>query len=194
MQAPGGCHKVQARLPGPGSDIVGARLAAGPPAPGGSSSLGSIGYATVIAGRSFSFSDDTGPSDEGGRRHGRPLGGRGDDRRGGAPGTGSARWSTLRSRSASPACSRVSSPALLLSTLALDGSDAARRRPSLLLRYADLGLLALALPVFVLAGPAAARLRRRRRGVARPARDPRARRPPRAAPRSAAATGARRSA
>jgi len=41
---------------------------------------------------------------------------------------------------------------LLLSTLALEGSDAASRgRPSILLRYADLGLLALALPVFVLA-------------------------------------------
>jgi hypothetical protein len=41
---------------------------------------------------------------------------------------------------------------LLLSTLALEGSEAAGGgRPSVLLRYADLGLLALALPVFVLA-------------------------------------------
>jgi hypothetical protein len=41
---------------------------------------------------------------------------------------------------------------LLLSTLALEGSDAATRgRPGLALRYADLALLALALPVFVLA-------------------------------------------
>jgi hypothetical protein len=45
---------------------------------------------------------------------------------------------------------------LLLSTLALEGSDAAAAsggaRPGLLLRYADLALLALALPVFALAG------------------------------------------
>ena len=39
-----------------------------------------------------------------------------------------------------------------MSTLALEGSDAGgRRRPGVLLRYADLGLLALALPLFVLA-------------------------------------------
>ena len=41
---------------------------------------------------------------------------------------------------------------MLLSTLALEGSDAVDGgRPSALLRYADLGLLAIALPVFVLA-------------------------------------------
>jgi hypothetical protein len=41
---------------------------------------------------------------------------------------------------------------LLLSTLALGGSEAARGpRAGLLLRYADLALLALALPVFALA-------------------------------------------
>jgi hypothetical protein len=41
---------------------------------------------------------------------------------------------------------------LLLSTLALEGSDVASGdRPSAVLRYADIGLLALALPVFVLA-------------------------------------------
>jgi hypothetical protein len=42
-----------------------------------------------------------------------------------------------------------------LSTLALEGSEAAAtggRRPGLLLRYADLALLALALPVFAVAG------------------------------------------
>ncbi len=38
---------------------------------------------------------------------------------------------------------------MLLSTFALDGSEAGR--PGVLLRYADLGLLALAFPVFVLA-------------------------------------------
>lgn len=45
---------------------------------------------------------------------------------------------------------------MLLSTLALEGSDASAAssgaRPGLLLRYADLALLALALPLFVLAG------------------------------------------
>lgn len=40
-----------------------------------------------------------------------------------------------------------------MSTLAIEGSDAdARRGPGLALRYADLALLALALPVFLLAG------------------------------------------
>jgi hypothetical protein len=43
-----------------------------------------------------------------------------------------------------------------LSTLALEGSDApaasSGARPGLLLRYADLALLVLALPIFVLAG------------------------------------------
>jgi L-asparagine transporter-like permease len=42
-----------------------------------------------------------------------------------------------------------------LSTLALDGSDAAaqaERRPGVLLRYGDLALLALALPIFIAAG------------------------------------------
>jgi hypothetical protein len=42
---------------------------------------------------------------------------------------------------------------LLLSTLALEGSEAASAsgRPGLLLRYADLALLALALPLFLVA-------------------------------------------
>ena len=41
-----------------------------------------------------------------------------------------------------------------MSTLALEGSEASRTsgRPPLLLRYADIGLLVLALPVFILAG------------------------------------------
>jgi hypothetical protein len=39
-----------------------------------------------------------------------------------------------------------------LSTLALDGSERGARRPGPLARYADLVVLALALPVFVLAG------------------------------------------
>lgn len=39
-----------------------------------------------------------------------------------------------------------------MSTLALDGSDAAATGPPVWLRYADLGVLALALPVFLLAG------------------------------------------
>ncbi len=40
-----------------------------------------------------------------------------------------------------------------MSTLALEGSEASRTggRPPLALRYADVGLLALALPVFILA-------------------------------------------
>jgi hypothetical protein len=43
---------------------------------------------------------------------------------------------------------------LPLSTLALEGSDAAGKsgRPPLALRYADIGLLIVALPVFVVAG------------------------------------------
>jgi hypothetical protein len=41
---------------------------------------------------------------------------------------------------------------LLLSTLALDGSERGARRPGLFVRYADLLVLALALPVFLLAG------------------------------------------
>ena len=40
-----------------------------------------------------------------------------------------------------------------MSTFALEGSDTASAgRPSALLRYADLGLLALALPIFLVAG------------------------------------------
>ena len=44
---------------------------------------------------------------------------------------------------------------MLLSTLALEGSDAAAQRgarPGALIRYADLALLALALPIFIAAG------------------------------------------
>ena len=42
---------------------------------------------------------------------------------------------------------------MLLSTLALEGSDAASGgRPGLLVRYADLALLAIALPIFIAAG------------------------------------------
>lgn len=51
---------------------------------------------------------------------------------------------------------RPSAPALLLSTLALEGSDPAAAeggaRPGLLVRYADLVLLAVALPIFLAAG------------------------------------------
>jgi len=50
---------------------------------------------------------------------------------------------------------RTSAPLLLLSTLALEGSDAAAAeggsRPGLLVRYADLLLLAAALPIFIAA-------------------------------------------
>lgn len=50
-------------------------------------------------------------------------------------------------------CSRASSWVFSLSTLALDGSSPAPRasRAAELVRYADLALLALALPVFVMA-------------------------------------------
>jgi hypothetical protein len=41
---------------------------------------------------------------------------------------------------------------LLLSTLALEGSESTAGRPGLLVRYADLVVLALALPAFLLAG------------------------------------------
>ena len=41
---------------------------------------------------------------------------------------------------------------MLLSTLALDGSERGARRPGLFVRYADLLVLALALPIFLLAG------------------------------------------
>jgi hypothetical protein len=66
---------------------------------------------------------------------------------------GSARWWTLPSRSVWPACSGASSWGLPLSSLALDGSDArsAGGQAPLALRYPDLVVLALALPVFVIA-------------------------------------------
>src|SRR6478736_5693942 len=69
-------------------------------------------------------------------------------------GTGSAMSWALRSRSDSPASSWGSSWGLPLSTLALDGSstETSRGRAGMALRYADLGLLALALPAFMLAG------------------------------------------
>ena len=81
-----GCHKVvtSARRGGLVPDIV-----ASPPCrrPAGARRLflpwDRSDSRPSLSGRSFSFSDDTGPSDEGGRRHGRPLGGWGDDRRGG---------------------------------------------------------------------------------------------------------------
>lgn len=69
-------------------------------------------------------------------------------------GTGSA-WSwALRSHSDSPASSWGSSWGLPLSTLALDGSSTvpSRGRAGIALRYADLGLLALTLPAFIVAG------------------------------------------
>ena len=53
-----------------------------------------------------------------------------------------------------PNCPRVPPSVQLLSTLALEGSDAAvgsARRPGVLLRFGDLVLLALALAIFVLA-------------------------------------------
>jgi hypothetical protein len=67
---------------------------------------------------------------------------------------GSDRWWTLPFRSVSPACSRGSSRDLQLSSLALGGSDAgaAGAQAPLALRYPDLGLLVLALPIFLLAG------------------------------------------
>ncbi len=60
----------------------------------------------------------------------------------------------LRSHSDSPASSWGSSWGLPLSTLALDGSRTvpSRGRAGAALRYADLGLLVLALPAFVVAG------------------------------------------
>src|SRR5688572_27860058 len=62
----------------------------------------------------------------------------------------------MRCRPARLGRAGASSPVLLLSTFALEGSDAAvaagDARPGVLLRYADLALLALALPVFVVAG------------------------------------------
>lgn len=69
-------------------------------------------------------------------------------------GTGSARSWALRSHSDSPASSWGSSWGLPLSTLALDGSSTvpSHGRAGIALRYADLGLLALALPAFILAG------------------------------------------
>ena len=78
--------------------------------------------------------------------------------------------------------SRKASPPLPLSTLALDGSKASAAsggtsRSGLLLRYADLALLALALPIFIARRLAPGRLRRRRGGLARPACDARVRRP-----------------
>jgi hypothetical protein len=60
----------------------------------------------------------------------------------------------LRSHSDSPASSWGSSWGLPLSTLALDGSRTvpSRGRAGTALGYADLGLLVLALPAFVIAG------------------------------------------
>src|SRR4051794_15804037 len=69
-------------------------------------------------------------------------------------GTDSARSWALRSHSDSPASSWGSSWVLPLSTLALDGSSSvpSRGRAGTALSYADLVLLALALPAFILAG------------------------------------------
>jgi hypothetical protein len=69
------------------------------------------------------------------------------------PGLGSARWWDLPCRSASSGCSWASPRDLQLSSLALDGSSAAATgHPPLAVRYLDLLLLALALPVFLIAG------------------------------------------
>ena len=94
------------------------------------------------------------PPGEGGcRRRWRPSAG-GDGRLRGAPASGSARSWTLRSRPDSLGCSRGSSWVLRLSTLALEGSSGLEGggRTALAVGYADLVLLALALPVFLLAG------------------------------------------
>ena len=110
-------------------------------------------------------------------------------------GTGSARSSALRSRSASRGSSRGSSWGLPLSTLAIDGSSRPpqRRRRGMALRYADLVLLALALPVFIVAGWPLLGYAVAGRRVARAARHPAARRAPRDALAGRAATAERRS-
>ena len=60
----------------------------------------------------------------------------------------------LRCATSGPGSTGASPGVLLVSTLALEGSDATTSggRPSVLLRYADLALLALALPIFLAAG------------------------------------------
>lgn len=70
------------------------------------------------------------------------------------PGSGSARSWVSQSRPAWWGCSRGPSWDLPLSTLALEGSSRldGSRRTVFALGYADLVLLALALPVFLLAG------------------------------------------
>jgi hypothetical protein len=66
---------------------------------------------------------------------------------------GSARSWDLPSRWASSGCSQGSSPGWSLSTFALEGSRPGGEgdRLGLVLRYGDLALLAVALPVFVIA-------------------------------------------
>ena len=70
------------------------------------------------------------------------------------PASGSARSWTLRSRPDWLGCSRGSSWVLRLSTLAIDGSSGLEgdRRTAWAVGYADLALLVLALPLFLLAG------------------------------------------
>ena len=69
------------------------------------------------------------------------------------PGTDWARWSTWPCPWGFWACSRAYSWVFSLSTLALDGSSAGPRERGEggLVRYADLALLALALPLFLVA-------------------------------------------
>src|SRR5687767_3843502 len=66
-------------------------------------------------------------------------------------GSGSARWSAWPSRSGCWGCSSESSRAWSLSTLALDASERQGAGASAIVRYLDLVLLALALPVFIAA-------------------------------------------
>ena len=126
-----------------------------------------------MPGRYFNYSDDRGPFDEGGRRHGRKLSDRDDAGRiCGRVRDSPRRWA-LRPRSPRLGHAHASPPLLLLSTLALEGSDAAAAeggsRPGLLVRYADLLLLALALPIFIAAGWPLLGYARRRGGLDRPA-------------------------
>ena len=104
----------------------------------------------------------------------------------------------LRCRSAWSGCSRASAWVLRLSTLAIEGSSSRQPQRPGRARWRcatrTWSLLALALPVFLVAGLADARLCGRRRGLARPAR--RSSSPPTAAPRarSPSASETRRSA
>ena len=142
----------------------------------------------------FDSPDDRESPRQGGcRRRGRPSAG-GDDRLRGGRASGSARSWALPSRPDWLGCSRGSSWVLRLSTLAIEGSSelGGGGRAALAVRYADLALLALALPVFLLAGWPLLGYAVAAGGVARAARDPdRGHRAASRAPRSAATAGRR---